>query len=102
MKHTENRFIVSCFSPSCRNHQPRLIKAALPPRSCPACDAGVRLELQIVTRQQREALRRIHERHCPDKPYLAFRRSLMKFADFVAVTAGGMFIGIEPDGYTHT
>ncbi len=73
-----------------------------------------------LTRAQRVALLAIYERHIvgrtADSPrlilitqsapsYRAFRRTvrpLLGGSDCAMVEAAGMWVGIEPDGYTHT
>lgn len=60
-----------------------------------------------LTRPQRVALRRVHQRlqqsdnHKPDS-YRSFRRTVQPGPGCVMVPFCGMWLGIEPDGYTHS
>ena len=61
--------------------------------------------MKPLTREQREALLRVYKRDWEDKPasYLAFRRTAYNsHMDCVMVPWCGMWLGIEPDGYTHS
>lgn len=82
-----------------------------------------------LTRQQREALKRVYDRHpipadydqrtsyhidCDGFPisrgfevtdfqtYRAFRRTVRHGYGCIMVRWAGMWLGIEPDGYTHS
>ena len=65
-----------------------------------------------LTRQQREALRRVYERRRHDEvtsgrymaatTYRAFRRTVQPGPGCIMVRYAGMWLGIEPDGYTHS
>lgn len=60
-----------------------------------------------LTRPQRIALKRLYDRAAksdPDLTYRAFRRTVRPYFgdDCVLVPFAGMWVGIEPDGYTHT
>jgi hypothetical protein len=63
--------------------------------------------MKPLTREQREALLRVYKRDWGsyDKPtsYLAFRRTAYNsHMDCVMVGWCSMWLGIEPDGYTHS
>ena len=65
--------------------------------------------MSAITRQQREALKRVHERTKGfDKPstltYRQFRRTAQVnyLLGCVMVPYGSMWLGIEQDGYTHS
>lgn len=61
-----------------------------------------------ITREQRVALKRIYDRgpewFGPGYPatYRAFRKTVQHGFDCLMVRAGGMWLGIETDGYTHS
>jgi len=66
-----------------------------------------------LTREQREALKRVFDRGpimAPALPgwreramtYLQFRRQAYSVDDCLMVAWNGMWLGIEPDGYTHS
>ncbi|MGY3278145.1 hypothetical protein [Bradyrhizobium sp. S3.7.6] len=64
-----------------------------------------------TTRKQREALARVHSRKHPVpeikrsdwlRGYRAFRRTVQPGYDCIMVHWCGMWLGIEPDGYTHS
>jgi len=59
-----------------------------------------------LTKEQRIALFRIYNREWMAKPktYLAFRRTAYhdRIMGCVMVPWSGMWLGIEPDGYTHS
>ena len=55
-----------------------------------------------LTKQQAAALRKLYRRAPQDRTFLEFRRTVKFYRDFAAVYWCGMFVGIEPDGYTHT
>jgi len=58
-----------------------------------------------LTKEQRDALLRIYNREWAGKPdsYLAFRRTASQsYMGCVMVPWCGMWLGIEPDGYTHS
>lgn len=58
----------------------------------------------VLTRKQREALKRIYNRHDIGMSYSKFRRGVQGSisGDFVMVQWAGMWLGIETDGYTHS
>ena len=59
----------------------------------------------ILTRKQRVALRRAHQRHVPDTNYREFRRTvspLLGDSSCAMVYVPGMWLGIESNGETHT
>ncbi len=60
----------------------------------------------VLSRQQREALRRVHQRHRKGMPYLAFRRTAVYHnlieCLMVPIPKANMWLGIERDGYTHS
>ena len=64
--------------------------------------------MKPLTRKQREALLKVYGRGWGGNPkpktYLQFRRTAYNdaIADCVIVYWCGMWLGIEPDGYTHT
>lgn len=63
-----------------------------------------------LTRPQREAMKRVHarlqhtDRHQtePVPSYRQFRRTAQPGPGCVMVPFVGMWLGIEPDGYTHS
>ena len=61
-----------------------------------------------TTREQRVALKRIWERdlHQDGKThhqtYREFRKSVTPGFGWIGVEWAGMYLGIEPDGYTHS
>jgi hypothetical protein len=61
-----------------------------------------------LTRPQREALRRVHQRlqlsnaGLPPVSYLGFRRLVQPGPGCIMVPYCNMWLGIEPDGYTHS
>ena len=59
-----------------------------------------------LTKEQRIALFRIYNREWMAKPetYLAFRRTAIQTHSglLIMVPWAGMWLGIEPDGYTHS
>lgn len=58
-----------------------------------------------TTREQRVSLKRIRDRHCPDERYRDFRKRVEPVffgGGAIIVQVPGMWIGIEPDGYSHT
>lgn len=54
-----------------------------------------------LTKLQRQALKRVWLRGTSGS-YLAFRRSVQPGPGCVMVSFAGMWLGIEPDGYTHS
>ena len=63
------------------------------------------MNIKPLTREQRLALLRIYNREWMAKPktYLAFRRTAIQtHMGCVMVPWSGMWLGIEPDGYTHS
>jgi len=58
----------------------------------------------ILTRKQREALKKIYDRGPLPITYLQFRRTVQYayHMDCAMVPWQGMWLGIEADGYTHS
>lgn len=58
----------------------------------------------LLSRPQREALLRVYRRMENPPSYLAFRRTVVPYIGdtSVLVPFAGMWLGIEPDGYTHS
>jgi len=57
-----------------------------------------------LTKEQKLALYRVWSRsHCLYRPsYLSFRRQAFLGPGCIMIPWRGMFLGIEPDGYTHS
>lgn len=58
-----------------------------------------------LTRQQRQALKRVYDRQAQAINYRQFRKSVMGtigMDNAVVVNWAGMFLAIERDGYTHS
>ena len=60
-----------------------------------------------ITRAQRVALKRVYDRgenwHGEKLPdYREFRKRAILQFDCLMIRAAGMWLGIEPDGYTHS
>ena len=58
--------------------------------------------LTPLNKAQRKALNTIYRRDSQGLSYRAFRRSVLPGPDCVMVKWCGMWLGIEPDGYTHS
>jgi len=58
--------------------------------------------MKPLTRKQRTSLKQVHDRHVPNTPYLAFRRLVLNYGDYILIPVVGMWLGIELDGYTHS
>ncbi len=56
----------------------------------------------VTTRKQREALARTWKRDSGGLTYRQFRRTVLGGYDCIMVKWCGMWLGIEPDGYTHS
>ncbi len=63
----------------------------------------------ILTRQQRVALKRVYDREVDNRKacgvggtYREFRKTVHPGWGCVMVLWAGMWLGIEPDGYTHS
>ena len=57
----------------------------------------------ILTRVQRLAVRRVYLRSADNAPnYRAFRRRVQPGWGCIMLQWCGMWLGIEPDGYTHS
>jgi hypothetical protein len=56
-----------------------------------------------LTKEQGRTLARLYERnHEPRQSFLAFRRTVKHYGDYVGIFWCNMFIGIEKDGYAHS
>ena len=55
-----------------------------------------------TNRAQREALRRVYLRLQNPPKYREFRRTVQPGPGCIMVPYCGMWLGIEPDGYTHS
>lgn len=53
-----------------------------------------------LTKAQRQALKRVYQR-TEGTSYLTFRRTVQMGWGCIMVPFAGMWLGIEPDGYTH-
>lgn len=58
--------------------------------------------MAVITRKQREALRRIHSRGADNRTYRELRRDAIVGRDCIMLQWAGMWLGIEADGYTHS
>lgn len=63
--------------------------------------------MMILTKPQRKSLYRVWVRTCGAGylgavPYREFRRGVLPGPGCVMVNFAGMWLGIEPDGYTHS
>jgi len=60
--------------------------------------------MRVLTREQKESLKRIYCRHDLGMSYLSFRRGVQyaSYDDCIMVQWAGMWLGIETDGYTHS
>ena len=57
----------------------------------------------LLTKQQRKALHKVYQRNPDNHPnYLTFRRTVQQGWGYIMVQWCGMWLGIEPDGYTHS
>jgi len=58
----------------------------------------------MITKAQQQALLAIWDRNSPTNPptYLAFRRQVQPGPGCILIPWSGMWLGIEPDGYTHS
>lgn len=56
----------------------------------------------IITKAQRAALKRIWLRTDGSVSYLAFRRKVGPGPGCIMAPLNNMWLGIEPDGYTHS
>ena len=57
----------------------------------------------MMTRQQVVSLHRKWSQNANGMSYIAFRRSAFRgYSGEVMVRWGNMWLGIEPDGYTHS
>lgn len=54
-----------------------------------------------LTKAQRQALKRVFLR-TEGLSYLAFRRTVVRGWGCIMVPFAGMWLGIEPDGHTHS
>ena len=55
-----------------------------------------------ITSEQKRAIKRIYDRQPLGISYLQFRRTVQHGFDCLMVEWCGMWLGIEPDGYTHS
>ncbi|MFZ3481669.1 hypothetical protein [Sphingomonas sp. 3-13AW] len=56
-----------------------------------------------TTRPQRLAILRLFKRNPDGSPnYRHFRRRVTRSLDWIGLTIGGIYYGIEEDGYVHT
>ncbi len=58
--------------------------------------------MSILNKAQRKALHRKWVQNDQGLTYLEFRRTVSAGFDCVMVRWSGMWLGIEPDGYTHS
>lgn len=57
----------------------------------------------MITEEQEEAVRRLHSRSADgSKTYEEFRERFVKKGEFIGAQWCGMYVGIEPDGHSHT
>jgi hypothetical protein len=56
----------------------------------------------ILTKLQRAALKRVFCRDNQGLSYRAFRRGVVPGHGYILIKWSGMWLGIEPDGYTHS
>ena len=55
-----------------------------------------------LSKEQQTSLKRVWTRNNQSKSYLAFRRTVCVGSSCAMVHWSGMWLGIEPDGYTHS
>ena len=55
-----------------------------------------------INKAQQTSLKRVWTRNNQGKSYLAFRRTVCVGCNCAMVHWSGMWLGIEPDGYTHS
>ena len=55
-----------------------------------------------LTKPQRAALKRVFSRDNQGLTYLAFRRGVVPGPGCIMIKWCNMWLGIEPDGYTHS
>lgn len=55
-----------------------------------------------LTKLQRKALKAVFDRTSGSGTYRAFRRAVVPGPGCIMVPIAGMWLGIEPDGYTHS
>lgn len=58
--------------------------------------------MTITTRAQREALKRVWQRGADGRTYRQLRRDVLSGSGCIMLHWAGMWLGIEPDGYTHS
>jgi hypothetical protein len=60
--------------------------------------------LMKLTKEQQRALLQVYRRGAKTNPptFLAFRRTVQVGPGCIMVRWAGMWLGIEPDGYTHS
>lgn len=58
--------------------------------------------MPVITRAQREALKRIHARGADGRTYREIRKAVHYGHDCLMLHWAGMWLGIERDGYTHS
>lgn len=55
-----------------------------------------------LTKEQRQAIKRIWDRDHQGLSYIQFRRGVVQTMDCIMVKWCSMWLGIETDGYTHS
>jgi len=60
--------------------------------------------MKATTKEQRKAMKQVYDKWFGSGSYLAFRRgvSWACMQSCLMVQVPGMWLGIEPDGYTHS
>jgi hypothetical protein len=56
----------------------------------------------VLTKAQRQSVYRLWLRDEKKQPYRQFRRRVQPAYGCVIINLWGMWLGIEPDGYTHS
>ena len=59
-------------------------------------------QLAPTTKPQRAAIKKLWDRDGRKESYRQFRRRVQQGYDCLMIQLWGMWIGIEPDGYTHS
>ena len=55
-----------------------------------------------INKAQQTSLKRVWTKNNQGMSYLAFRRTVCSGSNCAMVRWSGMWLGIEPDGYTHS